>query len=165
MKRTGKKDAFSLVELMVILATLALVLSTTFSAGVSLISRYSDKNSAYRVASETEEAAVWLRSVITRALWTKSDFTLMVSSDGAESWIIAKWKTTGEWEYWNAENIAFKTAGNATGMFSNYSFKYQTLTPAISIVVYYKDRRGARAGWTISASGYGFVRAYSDSSR
>jgi hypothetical protein len=115
------------------------------------------------VEGEVEDAAAWLRSVITRALWNKSDFTLTVSADGAESWISVKWKTTGKQEFWNAANVAFKTAGNVTGVSSNYSYRYQTLTPAISIIVYYQDNRHTRAGWVISASGYGYVRTYRQS--
>jgi prepilin-type N-terminal cleavage/methylation domain-containing protein len=163
MKQAYKKKAFSLVELMVVLVLFAFVLSAAFVTGTSMIKRYSDKRSDFRVEGEVEEAAAWLRSVITRALWNKSDFTLMVSADAAESWMIVKWKTTGEHESWNAENVAFKTAGNATGVFSNYSYRYQTLTPAISIIVYYKDDRRTRAGWAISASGYGYVRAFRES--
>jgi prepilin-type N-terminal cleavage/methylation domain-containing protein len=160
MKSACKKKAFSLVELMVVLAVFAFVVSAAFVTGTSMIKRYSDKRSDFRVEGEVEEAAAWLRSVITRALWNKSDFTLMVSASGAESWMRVKWKTTDEWESWNAENVAFKTVGNVTGVFSNYSHRYQTLTPAISITVYHKDDRKTRAGWTISASGYGYVRAY-----
>jgi prepilin-type N-terminal cleavage/methylation domain-containing protein len=160
MKPACKKKAFSLVELMVVLIVFAFVISSAFVMGTSMIKRYSDKRSYFRVESEVGEAAAWLRSVITRALWNKSDFTLMVSADSAESWMSVKWKTTGERESWNAENVAFKTAGNSTGVFSNYSYRYQTLTPALSIIVYYKDDRKTRAGWTISASGYGYVRAY-----
>jgi prepilin-type N-terminal cleavage/methylation domain-containing protein len=163
MRPACKKHAFSLVELMVVLTLFAFVLSTAFVTGTSMIKRYSDKRSDFRVESEAEEAAAWLRSVITRALWNKSDFTLMVSADGAESLMSVKWKTTGEWESWKAENVAFKTAGNATGVFSNFSYRYQTLTPALSIVVYYKDDPITRAGWKISASGYGYVRAYRES--
>jgi prepilin-type N-terminal cleavage/methylation domain-containing protein len=163
MKPACKKRAFSLVELMAVLAVFACVVSAAFVTGASMIKRYSDKRSDFRVASEVEEAAAWLRSVITRALWNKSDFTLMVSADAAESWMSVKWKTTGKQESWNAENVAFKTAGNATGVFSSYSNKYQTLTPALSIIVYYKDERNTRAGWAISASAYGYVRVYRQS--
>ncbi|MDR0653822.1 MAG: type II secretion system GspH family protein [Synergistaceae bacterium] len=160
MKQACKKRAFSLVELMVVLTLFAFVLSAAFITGTSMIKRYSDRRSDFRVEGEVEEAAEWLRSVITRALWNKSDFTLRVSADDVESRMSVEWKTTGERESWNAENVAFKTAGNATGVFSNYSYRYQTLTPALSIIVYYKDDRHTRAGWTISASGYGYVRAY-----
>ncbi|MDR3165617.1 MAG: type II secretion system GspH family protein [Synergistaceae bacterium] len=163
MKPACKKNAFSIVELMTVIALFAFILSATLVTGTSMIKRHADKRSDFRVESEVEEAAAWLRSVITRALWNKSDFTLMVSADGAESSMNVKWGTSGEREYWNAENIAFKTAGNATGVSSNYSYRYQTLTPAISITVYYKDDRRTRAGWTISASGYGFVRTYRES--
>jgi Tfp pilus assembly protein FimT len=160
MQPARKKKAFSLVELTVILAVFAIVVSTAFVTGTSMIKRYSDKRSDFRVEGEVEEAAAWLRSVITRALWNKSDFTLMVSASGAESLMSVKWKTTDELESWNAENVAFKTSGNVTGAFSNYSHRYQTLTPALSINVFYKDDRKTRTGWTISASGYGYVRAY-----
>ncbi|MDR1579733.1 MAG: type II secretion system GspH family protein [Synergistaceae bacterium] len=160
MEPACKKHAFSLVELMTVIALFAFVLSTTFVTGTSMIKRYSDKKSDFRVEGEVENAAAWLRSVITRALWSKSDFTLMVSANKAESWMIVKWKTTGEQEFWNAENVTFKTAGNATGVFSNYSHRYQTLTPAISIIVYYEDDRKTRTGWAISVSGYGYVSAY-----
>lgn len=151
------------MELMVVIALFAFVISTALITGTSMMKRYSDKRADFRVEGEVEDAAAWLRSVITRALWNKSDFTLMVSADGAESLMSVKWKTTGERESWHAENVAFKTAGNATGVFSNYSSRYQTLTPAISIVVYYNDDRRTRAGWAISASGYGYVRVYRES--
>jgi prepilin-type N-terminal cleavage/methylation domain-containing protein len=160
MKPTCKKKAFSLVELMVVMAVFGFIVSASFITGTSMIKRYSDKRSDFRVEGEVEEAAAWLRSVITRALWNKSDFTLIVSADSPESLMSVKWKTTGERESWNAQNLAFKTVGNATGVFSNYSHRYQTLTPALSITVYYEDDRKTRAGWTISASGYGYVRAY-----
>jgi hypothetical protein len=128
-----------------------------------MIKRYSDKRADLRVESEVGEAAAWMRSVITRALWNKSDFTLMVSANDPETRMSVKWKTTGEQESWNAENVAFKTAGNATGVFSNYNHKYQTFTPALRVIVYYKDDRKTCAGWIISASAYGFVRAYRES--
>jgi hypothetical protein len=158
-----RKKAFSFVELMTVLTLFALILSTAFVTGASMIKRYSDKRSDFRVESEVTEAAGWLRSVIMRALWNQSDFTLTVSADGVEPRMIVKWKTTGEWEFWNADNVAFKTAGNATGVSSNYSYRYQTLTPALSIIVYYKDDPRTRTGWTISASGYGYVRTYRES--
>ena len=66
------------MELMIVLALFVFILSATFVTGTSMIKRYSDKRADFRVESEVGEAAAWMRSVITRALWNKSDFTLMV---------------------------------------------------------------------------------------
>jgi hypothetical protein len=130
-----------------------------------MLKRFTDPRSDLAVSSEVNDAAEWLRSAITRSLWTGSDFVLTVSNENAGHWLRIRWNTpdtSRPAEEWSSERIAFKahSSGKAEHF---YSSKFQTLSPALSIEVYHGDARQDRTDWLISISGYGFLRAYRQS--
>ena len=161
MSCRGRRRSFTLIEVIITVAVLSAVLSVCLVSGISLIRRFSDGRSDFVVAGEVEDAAAWLESVMRRSLLRMADFTLMVSSGKAESWLKVLWKQSGEREEWNAKNIAFKS-GRSDSISYYYSNRFQTLTPALTMSVCYGGG-GERTGWLISISAYGFVKIYCQS--
>jgi hypothetical protein len=128
-------------------------------SGTSVVKRFSDGRSDIVVAGEVSDAAAWLESVMRRALLRRADFTLMVSSGKAESWLKVLWKQSGEREEWNAKNVTFKSS-RMDSIYYSFSSRFQTLTPALTMSVCYGDGGRERTGWFISISAYGFVKTY-----
>jgi prepilin-type N-terminal cleavage/methylation domain-containing protein len=159
MKSNDSKRAFSLVELLVAVVIFLLILSSTYVSGISMIERFTDPRSDLIVSSEVDEAMAWLQSVITRALWTGSDFSLVFSNPEDVTLLKVRWETSRKLEEWSAGHIAFKSV-DADNKEYFYSAKFQTLTPAISLRAYYGDTKKDRTDWIISISAYGFVRTY-----
>jgi hypothetical protein len=159
MSRLCKRRSFSVIEIVIAVAALCVILSGCLVSGISVIKRFSDSRSDLVVANEVDDAAAWIQSVIRRALLRRADFTLMVSSGSAESWLKVLWKQSGEREEWKAKNIAFKSYRMDSISYS-YSGRFQTLTPALTMSVCYGDGDMGRTGWLISISAYGFVKTY-----
>jgi hypothetical protein len=136
-----------------------LVLVSAYLSGIPLVKRYTDPRSELIVASEVNDAASWLKNVITRALWTGSDFKLTVAYAKAEPRLSVTWESTGLREEWRAPRIAFKSLETDNALHS-YSSRFQTISPALSIRVYHGDNKADRTDWMISISAYGFVRTY-----
>jgi len=148
-----------MVEILVVVPILLLVLVSTYSPGISLVERYTDPRSELVVTSEVNDAASWLKNVITRALWTGSDFKLTVVYVKAEPRLSVTWESTGLREEWRAPHIAFKSLEVDNAVYF-YSARFQTISPALSIRVYHGDNKKDRTDWMISISVYGFVRTY-----
>jgi hypothetical protein len=162
MKCKGKTRAFSLIEIAVVVPILLLVLALTYSPSISILKRYTDSRSDLLVSSEVNDAAEWLRIAIIRSLWTGADFTLTVSYENAVNWLRVTWEGSGEKDEWKADRIAFRSLA-VDNLNHFYSSRFQTLSPALSIRIYYGDNKKDRADWFISVSAYGLVRVFRSS--
>lgn len=156
MKYINKKSAFTLAELLIAIPVILALLSVSFATGTSLIGRLTDPHADFRVAMEVDLASEWLNSIIKRALTSNRDFTLTVGSRAPSSRLKIKWKDTNENEEWVANNISF----GATLPRYNYSNRFQTLTPAVTMRVCYGDGKYDYTDWSISISGYGLVKTH-----
>jgi hypothetical protein len=66
------------------------------------------------------------------------------------------WKSTKREEVWRSELIALR-ADKLDSNRSSYSATFQTMTPALTVIVYHADDIGDFAGWVISVSAYGHI--------
>jgi prepilin-type N-terminal cleavage/methylation domain-containing protein len=157
--RRAKNRSFTLIEVIVSLSIMAILLSCTFVPETRIMRRFSDSRSDFSVSGEVDKTVDWIESIIRKALELHSDFKIMAANSGASQWIKVTWEMTGEEERWESERIAFRIdqIGSNT---SSYSHRFQTLTPAMTLEVYYGDEKSEFTGWLISVSGYGFVRTY-----
>jgi prepilin-type N-terminal cleavage/methylation domain-containing protein len=170
VKITDKRAAFTLTELVIATAVLAVLASLSFFTAAPTIRKYLDSRSGFRVARETELAAEWLESVVQRGLISRSDFTISVSRGESDAALRASWANGRETDEWVSDSVMLKfkpgleddTNGAAARDEFNFSHRFQTFTPAFTLSVFHKNGKKEWTGWRISVSAFGFVRAFRD---
>ncbi|MDR1965423.1 MAG: hypothetical protein LBQ36_01825 [Synergistaceae bacterium] len=160
MGKITRRGSFTLAEMAVAVPIMLILMSMAFTSAFPSMKRYSDPESDFLIASEVENAAEWLQSLIHRGLSTRSDFTLTAPNTGTNSWLSVRWAITGKMEKWSSKIITLKNK-NINSSKVTYSQRFQTLTPALTVLVYSHDGKYL-TDWRISISAYGFVDAFRD---
>ena len=144
MRRADGSRAFTLVEALLSVFLISLMASFTFIAWDKIARRFTDPRSDLVVSRDVSDAVEWLQGVISRSLWTGSEFSLLVPRNEAEAGnrISVVWSGSQKREDWRSDRVAFKSA--ASGDVNNssyhlYSPVFQTFTPAVTIRVHYAD--------------------------
>jgi hypothetical protein len=166
MTRGGdaRARAFTLAELLVSAAVMISLWGVTCLSGWGYVRRFTDPRSDAVMSREAQGAAEWLQSVISRALWKGEDFDLNTPISDPGPCITVRWSGSPKTEEWRSGIALFKH--EFTTYESNiyhYSANFQTITPSLSLHLYYADGRHEYAGWIISVSGNSFVRVYRES--
>ncbi|MDR3320849.1 MAG: type II secretion system GspH family protein [Synergistaceae bacterium] len=156
------RRAFTLVEIIVVCALLAIFGGGAVSLGSSVYERLSDA-SDYNVRREAAEAAAWIRNCIHDSRALREDFTLKASGySGPFSTLIAIRETPGgyEHEFWVGRNIAFSVEKyeGSPAAYHTYDPVFQTMSPGVTFNLH--KRRGdgyVLSGHTITISVHGAV--------
>ena len=159
MSRPNKRQAYTLIELLVSISILSAIIGMASNLGWPALKRLMDPRSDVVVSGEVNDTVAWLQNVIMRSLVTGNDFTLTVENQEAKDFLTIKWKTSGKLEKWSSKRIAFRSL-NYDAKNSTYTSDFQKLSPALTIDVYYGDNKKDKTGWRISISVYGYVRAF-----
>jgi prepilin-type N-terminal cleavage/methylation domain-containing protein len=156
--------AFTLVELVVACAIMAIITSGASLGISSFYRRFGDLSSDYNIEKEANAARRWISWQIYRTRALRQDLTLFIPVSGVSPRIsVFRLPPSGaaRAEPWIGENIAFKVysaSGTPSKSFHEYNYLRQTMTPAASLRVY---RRSGGAyemtDWIITVSGYGMV--------
>jgi hypothetical protein len=154
-----------LIELVIAMSLISSLAAFTMISGVSVLEKYSNPRSEYRIAIEVERASGWIESVLKRSLDSYGDVRFTFPYGKPAPRIRTFWLVSSRVEEWASESVEFMT--RVSPGIHTYSHSSQTFTPALVLYVHTRDDKGnsRMTDWRISVSGYGFVRDYRESSK
>lgn len=160
--------AFSLVELVVVLTILAV-----FAGGALLnlgpsAARWADPSSEMSVEREVRATAAWIQRTIARAILDRRDFALRVERNSSRiDEITLIWQDQDGDPIRRRSRAALYAIQQQDGSSApqgtyRYSWRFQTMTPALTLRAFARDDDGSTrlTKWGISISGYGYVRVF-----
>jgi prepilin-type N-terminal cleavage/methylation domain-containing protein len=154
------RNGFTLIELVIAMSLMSSLAAFTIVNGASILEKYSNPRSEYRIAIEVERASEWIEGVLKNSLDSYCDVRFTFPYENPAPNINIFWLVSSRSEEWASKSIEFMT--RVSPGIHTYSHSSQTLTPALVLYIHTRDERGnsRMTDWRISISGYGFVRAY-----
>lgn len=163
-KKSGRLTelGFSLVEILLALAILAILGGCMFFSADKLFRRYADPLSPERVEKEIGRTIAWIDDLFDRARLSERNFSMAVSPLTPSGAFVVTWQDSDDKDEWRSGNIglmAYSANSSGSGVY-RYNWRTQTLTPALTLRVFQqKNFRYIGTKWFIIISAYGLVRS------
>ena len=129
--------------------------------GTQVLARYTAPTSERQIEAEVRGLTERLQNAMYRSLAGRRDFSLRIYGTEATQTVRLRWQDGSE-ESWKLENIAvlnMSASGSAALAGSQYSSRFHTLTPAMTLRIYTMEEasKPRRTAWRITISAYGLV--------
>lgn len=160
----SRRAAFTLIELMLMLAIFAVMTSAAIVGVPGVIGQYADTGSDHNAEKDARLAVMWMRGVVGKALLEKRDFYIEIVGVRPTNRISAVFKDTGERMVHVSDSAAYYVNRSSSlrihRMQFHFSHEYQTFSPAFEAAVSAVNPDGSLRGTDIRVivSVYGQMR-------
>ena len=128
-----QRKAFTLIELIVVLAIIA-ILAASLSLGS--LPEMMEKGSLQSIARESTDLARWINTRMYRATLEKRSFSFRsLPCSTPVPWIIIRWADTGELEKYDTQGNGYFTVRGSAVTNAVYNPYFHTVTPGFTLKV------------------------------
>lgn len=162
-----RRRGLTLIELVIALSVMMIIGAPVTISITHFMDNYASPYSEARIQRAARDTVDWIRELMSLAVAQKRDFYLLINTSKTPvSTINGRWRGNGSRDTfrWTSDKIGYRLNTSASLHTFTYSAKYQTMTPAIDLIIYAqtKDEGFRKTDMHIIISGAGSVRLSKD---